>query len=300
MGLGIRGCASLIRDLHASTGAAGHVAMLHTGRVGSTVVAKLLEQHPLLAWEGEIFERRQQRKRARERDGVPLNKRDLVPPLVDLRARVGAAARDGLRYGFETKHHPGLHARVYRLAVNDYVERLGEMGFDHFIEVRRENYLRQVASAIRLGKTGKSHVRVGETVDRSTIRIDVGATRFGATQAPLCEQFARLDELHEETQRALQSRNALLLTYERDIERDPTCAYQQICRFVGLEPVSAEVKLRRTNDVPLSGLIDNFDEVADALAGTRYGWMLELGDETQANLAWSPTLSDGAGLQIST
>ena len=50
-----------------------------------------------------------------------------------------------------------------------------------------------------------------------------------------------------------------------------------ILDYLGLElpPDALRSKLRRVNDVPTSSVIENFDEVRDALAGTRFEWMLE-------------------------
>jgi LPS sulfotransferase NodH len=49
-----------------------------------------------------------------------------------------------------------------------------------------------------------------------------------------------------------------------------------ILEFLGLElpPGLLTSNLRRVSDVPTSAAIENFDEVCDALAGTRFEWML--------------------------
>jgi len=53
---------SFLPNLWASRQTSGNVVMLHSGRVGSTVVAKMLDHHPRLRWEGEIFEHLSQLK----------------------------------------------------------------------------------------------------------------------------------------------------------------------------------------------------------------------------------------------
>lgn len=239
--------------------------MLHTGRVGSTVVARMLEEHPGIRWEGEIFERR-----LREN-----GRRVELPPFIDLRARIGSATRDGLRYGFETKHHYEHHGHLYDLGVDRYVERLERIGFDYFIEVRRKNYLRQIVSGVRLRHSGQSHVSVGDRVERSSLFVDPAAVPLGRVNIPLVERFAVMDTLHKETTRALEGRHALFLTFERDIEKDPQVAYVRICEFLGLEPSPVQVTLRRTNDAPLRDLVSNFDAIVEELSGTEYEWMLE-------------------------
>lgn len=241
--------------------------MLHTGRVGSTVVAQMLAGHPALIWEGEIFERRLE---------APGSRRTrFIPPLIDLRLRLGAAVRAGRRYGFETKHHYEHHGHHYGLYVEAYVEHLAKIGVDHFIEVRRENYLRQIVSGVRLRGSGRSHARLGERVEREPLVIDPEAVPLGRVHLPLRARFAEMDDLHARTAEALRGRRALHLTYEQDIEDEPWVAYARICEFLGLDPVPTEPTLRRTNDAALTELIANYEEVASDLAGTPYEWMLE-------------------------
>ncbi|MDX9873495.1 MAG: hypothetical protein RBS88_01180 [Spongiibacteraceae bacterium] len=290
MSSGINRVISLVDDYRAGQQAGGHVAMFHTGRVGSTVVAKLLEQHPQIHWDGELFERRLQRRRGKLRS----KRRDLLPPLVDLRMRVGHAARAGRIYGFEAKHQTDQHGYVYGLEIGPFVDWLMRHGVDRFIEVRRENYLRQVVSTIRLRQTGRSHARIDQQVEHPPIVIDPEAVPLGRTQVSLLERFAIFDELHQATRRALQGQQALQLTYERDIERNPVAAYQRICAFLDLEPAPAEVRLRRTNDAPLTDLIANFDEVAERLVATPYSWMLE-GEALPAAMQSSHNMGQSAG-----
>lgn len=284
---------SFLRDIKASKEAAGASVMLHTGRVGSTVVARMLEQHPDLRWDGEVFESRlPSKKRALKRRSRWL-RREILPPLLDLRSRLGRATREGFHYGFESKHHFDQHGFTHGLPVGALVEELSRMGFEHFIEVRRENYLRQVISVIRMRQGARAHARVGEQVELSALVVNPQAVPLGRAHLPLRERFAQFDTLHEETIKVLEGRRYLSLTYERDIERDPTNAYNRICEFIGLRPVTTQVTLRRTNDAPLRSLIANFDEVADELAGTQYEWMLgnEQGAASEAPAAPLPAVS---------
>lgn len=78
-------------------------------------------------------------------------------------------------------------------------------------------------------------------------------------------------------ERSLGGRNVLRLTYEEDVERDPRVGYRRICSFLEIKPHDVPVRLGRTNPFTLGELIENFDEVRQALDGSQYGWMLEEG-----------------------
>ena len=45
--------------------------------------------------------------------------------------------------------------------------------------------------------------------------------------------------------------------------------------FLGLEPFSAQITLRRINPEPLTELIENFDDIKTVLKDTDYAWMVE-------------------------
>ena len=77
-----------------------------------------------------------------------------------------------------------------------------------------------------------------------------------------------------DARRLLTGREILDLTYEDDIADDPHRAYRRICDFLGVTPEPVEVRYGRTTPFPLSGVIENFDEVKAALASTEFEWML--------------------------
>jgi len=132
-----------------------------------------------------------------------------------------------------------------------------------------------VLSVVRLRQTGQDHVRAGDPVEHSPVVINPDSVPLGQSDLPLRERFAEMDALHKKTVAAFRGRHALHLTYEADIEDDPTCAYQQICGLMGLSASDPDISLRRTNDAPLTSLIANYDEIRSELLGTPYEWMLE-------------------------
>ena len=75
------------------------INMLHLGRCGSTVLSKLLDQHPKIYWDGEVFRRIFARR---------LWETHLIKdPFLLLRARMLYARKR--YYGFETKCHSAYH-----------------------------------------------------------------------------------------------------------------------------------------------------------------------------------------------
>jgi hypothetical protein len=73
----------------------------------------------------------------------------------------------------------------------------------------------------------------------------------------------------------LADKDVLQLTYEDDILKDPRIAYRRVCGYLGLEPCPAFVRHARSNPFRLDEIIENYDEVKQALSGTEFEWMLE-------------------------
>lgn len=245
----------------------GSIAMLHTGRVGSTVVAKMLERHPALLWDGELLERYRKQKLSEQRI--------VRDPFAVLRWRMRNAGNR--TYGFETKVHRLQHLgpEVLRLDTAEYVERLRELGFSRFIVLRRKNYLRQAVSAAVGQADERRHISKEEKGKIVRIDFDVERTPLMKSALPLLQRFEEFDALYDTLDRLLGDDEVLRLTYEDDIEQNPKVAYEKICSFLGLPSAPAEIELRKTNPYPLSDILLNYEEVAALLRGTEYEWMLE-------------------------
>lgn len=242
------------------------VAMFHTGRSGSTVLGKMLEQHPRIRWGGEIFEG----YRRDELGWLP----HFLPAMWQIRIRKATTLEEV--YGFETKHLPAYHLSETLIdkSLDDYVEELTAMGFTHFIELRRENYLRQLVSSIVGRQIGKWHRGRHDPPELTRVTVQVSAVETGETAIGMLERFKELDRLSERTCALLEGRPLLRLTYERDIESDPHVAYEKVCTFLDLDPADPEITLRRTTPFPLQEVVENWGEVQEELTGTRYEWML--------------------------
>ena len=234
--------------------------MFHVGRSGSTVLAKMLGQHSRINWGEELFE------------GVKSNAPSFQPTPRWVRSVIdsGVYARRCAYFGFETKESH-LGRECIDMSVEEYVSLLRDMGFSHFIVLTRHNLLRVVISFAVGWQAGEWHVA----------SRPVGPSRVTVPVQPLGSWHASLTDILDHYQRYYAGFDTLLahherldLNYEADIENDPVVGYEKVCRFLDIEPETLDIPLRRTNPFSIEQMIINYDEVSDALRGTRFEWML--------------------------
>jgi hypothetical protein len=244
---------------------AGGVAMIHTGRCGSTVLSDLLDQHPDIYWDGETYGRV---IAGIKRDGLDRSEVSFDPAeYVAERLK-----RSGRRwFGYDLKFS---HVTEFGHDVERYIEEIAELGVNHLISLRRTNYLRQVISGKNGGRRGQFHSRVAVD-DLPPLQLDTDDLVVDLYRGTLLEHFERWDDLYRRLDDMALPRY-LSLIYEKHVQHDPTVGYRLAEEFLGLTPHSPEVRLvRLAPDRPVSELLANFDDVRRCLAGTRYEWMIE-------------------------
>jgi hypothetical protein len=106
------------------------------------------------------------------------------------------------------------------------------------------------------------------------VRIDPRAHFVDGESLPLVAFLEGFDRFHAALDDVLGD-EALRLTYETDILDDPRQAYLATCRWLDEVPAPVVVRFARTTPFPLRDVIENFDEVAEALHGTPWAWMLD-------------------------
>ncbi len=260
-----------LRALLTSRPREGHVLMVHTGRAGSTVLAKMLDQHSRICWDGEIFEK--QLHRIAEVENCKFN------------SFYGRFALDDLVLEFERRMKLLCGSRIFGAEIQDYhlemvggslsdlIARLRLLGFTRFIVLERSNTLRRVVSSVVATQRSTFHVAKSEKVQNPTVSID-------PDRVYLCHRYTRLVDSLDASRRFLDDARAQLrneplleLYYERDIEEDPRKAHEMICRFLDLAPEESEVTLGRTTPQPLHATLENYDEISALLADTDHAWM---------------------------
>lgn len=233
--------------------------MFHIGRSGSTVLANMLAQHPMILSDGEIYGGDPEK-------WTPARKQ---PPLDYLKERMRIA---GNRiYLFEAKF---WHAAVIHMRFDDFFRTLLGEGFEHFIVLKRRNYLRKIVSSRRAQESGIWRRAPGESIHVSRVRIDPLRLAMDQTSEPLLAYLERYDRSFAALDVLLDGHSTLRLTYEEDIEQDAHTAYHRVCDFLEIDRHPVVVEDAKLTPFPLKDVIINFDEVDRALRGTRFHWML--------------------------
>lgn len=247
-------------------GREGNIAILYSGRCGATVLGHLLEQHPDIHWGGEFFNHVNKKyKNYAWFPDCPL--KILEKAMYRRRSRF---------YGFETKALRGGHLRPHWInsTTASYVNSLINLGFEHFVILKRKNYLKQAVSSAIARQRMRWTSPLSEELTLEKVSIDVGRFRYGDDFKPLLEHFRNLDSYYEELGVLLKKQKVMNLTYEDDIEPNPKEAFQKICNFVGADTVPVEVKLQKIDPFSLDEVLLNRAEVKTAISNTKYGWML--------------------------
>lgn len=66
----------------------------------------------------------------------------------------------------------------------------------------------------------------------------------------------------------------LVISYEAEIEKGPLVAYRRVVEYLGLHKISPKITLRKLNVFENQDVIDNYDELSEYLANSRFAWMI--------------------------
>jgi len=240
------------------------IALLHFGRAGSTLIASLIQQNKGFFYDGELFEK--------VRVGqikIPEDMR--LDPSLLLKKRSELLFK---KYLVSLKPIPEEHLRT-DLLNSDYqtlIDKLVTYGFDRFIILKRENYLNQMISLALAREWGKYHFTQGEKPARVCVDIPFTEFRFGTFKGELIELFERFDNYYKEFE--LLTPDPLVINYEGEIEKDPLVAYGRVAEYLGLHKMSPKITLRKSNVFENKDVIENYPELIEYLANSKYAWMI--------------------------
>ena len=240
------------------------VAMMHIGRVGSTVLGSMMNQHSKIFWDGEPFERLMRSNKSNQERFVEnvLNK-----SMHNSRSEI---------YCFATKFMPEQHLweECINMNLEEYISLLNDMKIKDFILITRKNYLRQVISVL-VGRMKKEWHSQKNTKKVTKVFINVDSYDAGYDLSlPLIDYFKRIDRQYDLLNEIVGSDKILKLAYEDDIEKDPHIAYNKVCSFLNVKNEKPQIKLKKTNPFDLKDMIENYEEVEKTIKGTKYEWML--------------------------
>ncbi len=233
--------------------------MFHLGRSGSTVLGDLLDQHPDIFWDSEIYLREYHNCFYSRRKNAVFDPFTLFE---SRRQRSGTAY-----YGFESKT---TDQRFMNCSVDDFIHGLAERNVKKFILLRRANLLRIAASFQLAYKKGSFHVWKHELPELRKIgllEIDEGM----GIKKPLLEQLRQWTAELQRLETALQGHDLLELNYEKDIQTNPLIALRKVTDFLELPPLAnPSINLKRATPFPLKDFVDDFEQVIAVLQGTPY------------------------------
>jgi len=245
----------------------GNIALFTAGRCGGTLIGHMLNQHPAVNWGGEVFHRASKKYR---HYACFTHK-----PLNILKLKMYSHSCQ--YFGFETKALDSLQLRKTELnmVLTDYFNSLSAMGFNKYIILKRENYLKRVACAALSRQTGDWDLSTEKNVSFQTVKINVNEYRYGSMTASLINHFRYLDKYYKVLDELLGNLNVLQLSYEKDLEAEPLSGFEKVCDYLSISPFKASVNFQKTDPFSLQELVRNYSEVERMLKGTEYGWMLK-------------------------
>jgi LPS sulfotransferase NodH len=224
------------------------------GRTGSTLLVELLDCHPRIVCDGEIFSP-SQFGRIRNLDR-------------HLRGSIGMAAAAGSHYGFKVKPYELTHHGV---EVRTFLEQRAADGWA-IVHLARTNFIRHALSSDMSEQRGRAHIDVGSAAAAAEISR---VYRVDPTQI--------VDSARGRRQLLLGERRALVgighhsVEYERDLA--DALAHQgtadAIFQYLGLPPSPISARLARLNPDDLSTKITNYEELLAAVDASEFAGMLE-------------------------
>ena len=255
-----------IRGYPGSRRRPGVVVMLHVGRCGSTVLADLLAQNPAIFWDGKLP------RKAHQLYGEKVRELDFGRWI----RRQFAISGDRF-YGFEFKVLADQYSAVFGTTTRGFLEECRRIGVTHYILLTRRNTLRHVVSHYASRNRGRWHASSADEVRAQTFHLDISEITTGSAPGrSLTDYLQEVNDAHDEVRRLLKHEKLLEIEYESDIDaRGAIYAYRQICSFLVIESAAVKVRNVKVNPYPMDRVIENFDEIAQTLADTKFAWMTD-------------------------
>jgi hypothetical protein len=226
----------------------------------------MLHAHPRVFSHGEVFFRYEKTFEGRRLRPDPIRYLE--------RDRLRAGRR---HFVFSVHFLHGQHLRpdLVNLRLEEFLDAIGERGFERVVLLERRNHLRVLLSRYAGAMRERWHVPADAKTERRAFELDPGAVEFARTRLPLTAWLEEFERGYAEARPLVAARQGLYLTYEKDVLPDPRIGYRRLCAALGVQPVDVEVPLRRSNPFAIRDMLRNFDKVERELRGTRFAWMLD-------------------------
>lgn len=244
--------------------------IIHFGRVGSTVLSDMVNQHPDVYLAGEIWE-----EFRTGNSPVPF-------PYNRARHLLAYYANDTRHpvFGFEVKLFPEEHLRpsLLNCSIQEALQMFKREGVNQYIFIERKNHLKRSISDTRGLKSGVWHIRDGSSsanTNDERIYLDPKRIHFGNVELPILVAFRRLEEYKTRILEQMARESCLHLVYEDDISESPLIAYNKVSDFLGLSAFEPEVRFTKTNPKKWFDIVSNPQEIEEVLRPSEFSWMLD-------------------------
>jgi len=161
---------------------------------------------------------------------------------------------------------PG-HFTDNHLTLKEGIDTLKEK-FD-FITIKRNNYISKICS--------------GEVKKVAKTSSEVKKIKIGEMVKSFFNALHRMDIINDIIPIYISPNKWVHIDYETEINKDVRAASDKVTKFYGIyENYNYEKKRfnfhaqkNKWSDIPLKDKIENWEEIVEALRGTKYEWMLE-------------------------
>lgn len=215
--------------------------MLTRNRTGSNMLVSMLNSHPAVYAEYEIF-------------------REIGDTCVDdILQNIYTLYPDFIKaVGFKIFYHHPIDDKSGRIWTT-----LNELKDVHIIHLKRRNILRTVLSKKIADLTDTWVNKNGNRNDASNSK------KVLLSEDELYKAFERTRAWESEYEEKLRSRPLIDVYYE-DIVAGPKEEFRKITDFLGLQPVSPKTKLKKQNPEKMNDLIVNYEELKKRFTGSEW------------------------------
>ena len=256
----------LLKKMLPQLGNGQRCCCFHFGRCGSTVLGNMLNAHSSIHWSSEIFHEFHERAD---------DSKDQSEPIQILQDTIRQNTLPLL--GIEVKFQH-LDANGLNLTFEDFFEVVVELGFQKFIVLKRNNFLRQAISVARGQQSKTWHVKSDDPKPVfSKVDLDLEQVGLGGQNREIIHCFEHLDHCYSHAVQVIEKAglNLLELNYEVDLESDPFVGYEKTIDFLGLRLEKPTVSLQKLGGSSIQEMIQDFPAVTQRLQNTPYAWMLD-------------------------
>jgi hypothetical protein len=240
------------------------ILTLQIGRVGSSVIGDLLNQHPDIYWDGELLSKT---KKKMDKNVKSYKKLQKVFEST-LKSRIRLAGRRW--YGFEIKFLPEQQMIFTGYDLKNFLAFVKKIGFEYFIIIERQNYLQRNISHILFERKRKEGIGYSEKIE-----FPIENLKIGNETRDLLDWFDYFEKKYEYLNSLLEEFKHIKIIYEKDIINNPMIGYQKILEFLGADKYNVVIKRKKSNTKEPKRIISNYEEVKKELINTKYYWMLK-------------------------